>query len=424
MTKENKRSVEYFDNQVSDASLKSLVNRAYNVFKLWNGPILETMKSHVRHHQPHGPAKLLDRLALFLNSLIPHWSFDGLDILSSMDGLHYMPLPKHTFLQTVSCLRDLTTEFPECSQTMVLWKHFVIYSDFESSNVVKSIYDFMTDMNVVPVIRSRPRNVSSPVFTPTQHSPTIVSSSSSSFTSAFKSLRIQSSSSMASSSYSGFVVPSESKIEEAIYAMENGTDNGHTGHPSKQLFDTNATNSLGGKIYFKVRSQFAEMTPGEGSLRADGQGVDKYVGHWLICYQFQSDLNIVLTIPCLPTIPPPDLGLLGGLRKTLSQRLPDLFKALAEAYEEDVKQMEREEERYISLNGADLSIKTTLNQSRKTGVSGEVMEIVNRVYEECNNINRKKDNGSESKEVVVERGNVMVVGKRHDDGRVSVHVSH
>ena len=67
------------------------------------------------------------------------------DLISALDGMHFLPLDRTSYLQTVAFVQDLEARFGNIAATVVLYRHHLVSSGLKDLADLKSFYDYITD---------------------------------------------------------------------------------------------------------------------------------------------------------------------------------------------------------------------------------------------------------------------------------------
>ncbi|KAJ3414879.1 Aromatic/aminoadipate aminotransferase 1 [Chytridiales sp. JEL 0842] len=354
---------------MSELSLKRILHRAYEMFKLFYKGFHHIMQMESRE-------RLVQVMEEFYTSYLDRLDLTNLDLIHTLGGISYLTVdtPSHSAL--LSFISELESKFPAVKSTCVLWHHFLVWNSASTSEEIRVLYDYITDpetgkvedsiINQVKakgeaVISTRPLNTSSIAITKdssTASSPSTAPTSISfaDFLNPYRKVP---------SKFSGFIVGPE-------FADEGRTSSG----------------SRGGGV-------------GEAAVVDDRYGAKKlYIGpkaieHRVIVYQFQEDTTIVLLLPCDAVDDPlvaretesalQDPSLYVQLRMFLESRLGSVAHMLNdnwERYRKVMNELTTLQYRYFYHNSMTLAFRTSLGVSKSTMVHEDLIQAINDLHED------------------------------------------
>ncbi|KAI9349476.1 hypothetical protein DFJ73DRAFT_833698 [Zopfochytrium polystomum] len=136
--KDGKRVVEYVPSSVHDTALKRVLERAYDRFKLFNRGFQKTVDESTRE-------ELKEKLDSFYTNYLDRLNLINMDILEMTAGVHYLPMDRSLFLEVASTMNELERSFPIVAASILLWRHYIIWSGLGSVHTFRVLYDYVTD---------------------------------------------------------------------------------------------------------------------------------------------------------------------------------------------------------------------------------------------------------------------------------------
>ncbi|TPX31230.1 hypothetical protein SmJEL517_g05369 [Synchytrium microbalum] len=344
--RDGKKTLEHLDADLPDAVVKHILWRAYHAFRLFHKSF-----AHVNHAQ--SPVALRQRLDEFfsgyLMKLTPTLSHP--DLVSALEGVHFLPLDRTSYLQTVSFVQDLEARFGNVTATVVLWRHHLVSSGLKDLLDLKSFYDYITDPETGKIADGivsmvKPKGESVIASRPTTLRPTAAAlalqnahSSSDISSMLFSALTSR------SSRFTGFIVPSFNPSEISVPV-----------HPKKLFIGRDAE----------------EM--------------------FVVLYQNQDELTIALFISTAEshsqTVPPSvqarDRTFYTALSAFLESRCPHLSSVISDGFSRTRKISEYTDQhyRYLYYNAANLAFKTSIGTSKSAMVTPEIAQCLNEIHED------------------------------------------
>ncbi|KAJ3012660.1 vacuolar fusion protein ccz1 [Thoreauomyces humboldtii] len=137
-TREGQKQVEFLEEEMKDSILKSVLSRTWDTFKLFHKGV-----AHLKAgNSMEVVRKVLDH---FFTSYLPRLDFPSLDLLDAFDGIQFASLPKTSYLQVSSFIRELTAAFPSLQHPVLLWHDHLVWNGLETFDVLKPLYNYITD---------------------------------------------------------------------------------------------------------------------------------------------------------------------------------------------------------------------------------------------------------------------------------------
>ncbi|TPX39679.1 hypothetical protein SeMB42_g06280 [Synchytrium endobioticum] len=322
--------------ELPDLVLQKLLWKAYNAFKLLN-------KSFAHVNTSQSPGALRQRLDEFYSAYLAKLPLylSHPDLISSLDTLHFLPLYRAPYLQTLSLVQDLEARFANIAATLVLWKHHLVSSGLNDLVHLKSFYDYITDPETGKIadgVVSMVKPKGEPVIS---SRPTTLRSNASALAAQSPSALLFSALSPRSSKFTGFIVPA---LGETIA----GTTTSMSIHPKKLYIGPDAE----------------EM--------------------FLVVYQYRDDLTIVLFISSEHQTAVQDRGFYTALRTFFDSKLPTLASVISDGCSRTTKSSEYTDQhyRYLYYNAANLAFKTSIGSYKTAAITPEIVQCMNELHED------------------------------------------
>merc|ERR1719171_1134618 len=129
-----------FDEEaLADSTLHAVLKNCYSVFRLLHGEIKYFIKEHSMQ-------KLFDLLEDFVPAFIETIDAGDLGIFHEIDGFHYGPVERNTYVSIHCFLNRLQEQFPAIRHTALLYNAHLIYSNVSLSDM-KVLYSYLVAFN-------------------------------------------------------------------------------------------------------------------------------------------------------------------------------------------------------------------------------------------------------------------------------------
>ncbi|XJO71434.1 hypothetical protein BDV3_000950 [Batrachochytrium dendrobatidis] len=136
-----RKLAEYLDNELPNNVLYSILSRSYARFKMFFKSF-----SHVSKTYTDSPALFKDVIDSFFSTYINSVSKIGsLDILSSLNGIHRLPLKKSLYLSIITAISEMESSFDFISKTCLFYGHHLLWSGLANTADTHTFYDYITD---------------------------------------------------------------------------------------------------------------------------------------------------------------------------------------------------------------------------------------------------------------------------------------
>lgn len=137
VTNNGKQEIEWFEEELDDASLQSILKKTYKTFKMFNGSCQHIINTF-------GVSHLREILKTNLPSLIAQINPEGTDFLNTLDGIQFLPVNKNVFLKIQTFLNCLEQTFDQIRYTSFMYKNQLVWSGLEQEDM-KILYKFVND---------------------------------------------------------------------------------------------------------------------------------------------------------------------------------------------------------------------------------------------------------------------------------------
>lgn len=97
--------VDYSDDGVEDVVLTSILQQAYDMYKVFNGPGNETLDQFNRQ-------TLIEKLEAFFQQYLTNVNLARTDLLDSLNGIQFLPLDKNSYLRVQCFINQTEFAFP------------------------------------------------------------------------------------------------------------------------------------------------------------------------------------------------------------------------------------------------------------------------------------------------------------------------
>jgi len=135
-SKEGKPSYQYFEDEVDDALLQSIVRQAYKMFRLFNG-------SCKRIVEESNVENLRRRLENFMPAFISTLNFEQLDLFTTLEGIQFLPVDKNVYLRIQSFVNLTEDNFPKILYSAFLFRDHLVWSGLEQDDM-RAVYSYLT----------------------------------------------------------------------------------------------------------------------------------------------------------------------------------------------------------------------------------------------------------------------------------------
>ncbi|CAH1794456.1 unnamed protein product [Owenia fusiformis] len=135
-TKDGVPYIEYHEDDVQDSVFQAVLKQAYKMFRFFMGPFSDIMdRGNVQ--------SLIQRLEHFYYRYLPTLKLDNSDILDVFNGIHFLPLDKHTYLRIQSFTNLLEATFSQIKYTAFLYNDQLVWSGLEQDDM-RTMYKYLT----------------------------------------------------------------------------------------------------------------------------------------------------------------------------------------------------------------------------------------------------------------------------------------
>nr|XP_039273390.1 vacuolar fusion protein CCZ1 homolog [Styela clava] len=128
---------EYFEENIRSVVLKSVLEQAYFMFKLFMGTIENIVANEDIEH-------LKNKLQDFYLKYLPDINIHHCDILNVHNGIDYFPLQKSTYLKIQSFINSIKSNFPSIQHVMALYADKLIWSDLQKTDS-RYLYSYLVN---------------------------------------------------------------------------------------------------------------------------------------------------------------------------------------------------------------------------------------------------------------------------------------
>jgi hypothetical protein len=81
------------------------------------------------------------KITEFYDSYINIIRSDHIDLFSTLQGVHFLPVDKNVYLKVQSFTNGTENSFPEIQATAIFYKEYLIWSGFEQ-DIMRTLYTF------------------------------------------------------------------------------------------------------------------------------------------------------------------------------------------------------------------------------------------------------------------------------------------
>ena len=134
--KDGKCAVEYFEEEVQDGILHSVLKQAYSMFKLFNGSFSGILEKT-------GLNALKEKLHFFYSRYLQTLNFSHFDILDIYHGITFLPVDHSMFLRVQSFLNLIETSFPSIIHSCILHNDQLLWTSLEL-NDMRILFKYLT----------------------------------------------------------------------------------------------------------------------------------------------------------------------------------------------------------------------------------------------------------------------------------------
>eukprot|EP00117_Sycon_ciliatum_P024142 scpid48332/ scgid20331/ Vacuolar fusion protein CCZ1 homolog len=135
-TKDGKTVFEYKEEDIQDTLYQSVLELAYQMFRLFHGPFVYIRKHHdvdgLRHTMNH-----------FFSKYLPQIRWPQIDLLDVFNGLSFLPLDKNVFLRVQSFINLLESSFSRIKHTVFMFTDQLVWSGLEQEDM-RVLYKYLT----------------------------------------------------------------------------------------------------------------------------------------------------------------------------------------------------------------------------------------------------------------------------------------
>ncbi|KAJ1343347.1 hypothetical protein BSLG_002373 [Batrachochytrium salamandrivorans] len=139
--RDGKKLAEYLDRDLQDDILHHLISRSYARFQMM-------FKSfhYLREVSSKSPSAFLDTVDSFFSTIVDGISDIGsMDLLTSLNGIHRLPLEKSLYLFIATLILELESSFKYISKSCLFYRHHLLWSGIKSTADMHTFYDYITD---------------------------------------------------------------------------------------------------------------------------------------------------------------------------------------------------------------------------------------------------------------------------------------
>ncbi|ELT94377.1 hypothetical protein CAPTEDRAFT_170709 [Capitella teleta] len=135
-SKDGQSFIEYHEDDVQDSVYDAVLHQAYDMFKFFNG----TMEKIVAES---GIEELLRRLEHFFSKYLITLKLSQSSIMDVINGIHFLPLDKNTYLRIQCFINLLEAQFPRVKYTAFLFNDQLVWSGLEQEDM-RVLYAYLT----------------------------------------------------------------------------------------------------------------------------------------------------------------------------------------------------------------------------------------------------------------------------------------
>jgi len=134
--KDGKATYQYFEDEVDDALLQSIIRQSYKMFRLFNGPCQKVMDEV-------NVQDLRKRLENFVPAFISTLNFEQLDLFTTLEGIQFLPVDKNVYLRIQSFVNLTEDTFPKILYSAFLFRDHLVWSGLEQDDM-RAMYSYLT----------------------------------------------------------------------------------------------------------------------------------------------------------------------------------------------------------------------------------------------------------------------------------------
>jgi len=135
--KDGKITQQYFEYEVDDSVLQTIVRQSYKLFKLFNGPIRLMLE------REGDPDIVRNKLQSFIPHFIASINFEQLDLFATLEGIQFLPVDKNVYLRIQSFINLTEDHFPKVQYAAFLYRDHLVWSGLEQDDM-RVVYSYLT----------------------------------------------------------------------------------------------------------------------------------------------------------------------------------------------------------------------------------------------------------------------------------------
>ncbi|KAI8926592.1 hypothetical protein BC831DRAFT_399789 [Entophlyctis helioformis] len=330
-----KKLAEYLDHELDDGVLDHIISQAYGRFKLFHRSFRD-----LQDGCGGSDVAFTETIESFFSTYVASIRRIGnMDLLTTLNGIHRMPLERPLSLRIATLVREIESSFGCISCTCVFFKHYLLWGGLQSVHDTHVFCDYISDPHTgtvydsIPVISSRPVNFESNEAPRLERPATAASS-------------LFGARSRPTSKYSGYVVGPD-ELDDLAQP--------HGGVTVKQVF-------IG----------------------------DPLVAHALVVYQFEEDL----TFAFFASLEEQDNHhmiidprMYSRLKARLEEVSPPLLESVTDAYRRQLKQLHETPDasyRFITHNRLNLAVKASIGATKALAISPDIQTLLGQLNDDLN----------------------------------------
>jgi hypothetical protein len=129
-------SYEYLEEDVQDQTYQAVLEKSYNIFRLFNGSISLILKKM-------DVQGLRQRLEHFFNKYLATIHFNQANILDVFSGIQFLPLDRSTYLRIQCFVNQLEASIPQIRYSVFLYNGQLVWSGLEQEDM-RILYSYLT----------------------------------------------------------------------------------------------------------------------------------------------------------------------------------------------------------------------------------------------------------------------------------------
>eukprot|EP01147_Barroeca_monosierra_P001366 gene1366-4541_t len=130
------KRLRFLDGDVQDAALQSQIKQAYDMFKIFHGPMQPFL-------DVQGRRGLMEILKTFYQDYLAKLKFLDLGIVDAFHGLQFLPLDKSAYLTAQSFIHTMEVGFPTIQATMLLYDNHIVWSGLSQQDTQTMFWYFV-----------------------------------------------------------------------------------------------------------------------------------------------------------------------------------------------------------------------------------------------------------------------------------------